>query len=336
MKGWWWKLGSVALLMYVVIIGLRTPLRPALVHASATRIEPGEASFEVTGYNTRFATSQYVAWWLENGEARWCATSVAPMSETRVRLSFVVPDRLPRDMTSIATFNSLDGELRLPEALWTVRKGGSAGTLDASCVPANTNSAHLFAFPDRNILNESIRNLFFHVPMWFAMMLLMTISVVQSIITLRNNSLGADLMADTAVRVSLLFAALGLITGSLWARVTWGGWWTSDTKLNGAAVTVLIYAAYLVLRGSVPDPHKRARLAAVYNVFAYVLMMVFIMVLPRVTDSLHPGNGGNPAFSNYDLDSSLRAVFYPACMGWIGLAYWAFRLRVRTARLSLG
>jgi heme exporter protein C len=191
-----------------------------------------------------------------------------------------------------------------------------------------------FAFPDRSILNETIRNLFFHVPMWFTMMVLMTIAFVQSLRVLRSSDTDADRMALAAVHASLLFASLGLITGSIWARATWGDWWTTDPKLNGAAVTVLIYAAYLILRGSIPDGHKRARLAAIYNIFAYVLMLVFILVLPRLTDSLHPGNGGNPAFSSYDLDSTLRAVFYPAVTGWVLLGVWAYTLNLRVARLK--
>ncbi|MCB0774360.1 MAG: cytochrome c biogenesis protein [Flavobacteriales bacterium] len=191
-----------------------------------------------------------------------------------------------------------------------------------------------FSFPNRSILNETIRNLFFHVPMWFTMMTLMTIAFWYSLKVLRSGDLEADRSALSAVDASLLFAALGLVTGSIWARATWGDWWTSDPKLNGAAVTVLIYGAYLILRGSVPDPHKRARLAAIYNIFAYVLMFVFLMVLPRLTDSLHPGNGGNPAFSQYDLDSSLRAVFYPAVLGWILFGVWAYTLHQRAARLQ--
>ncbi|MFZ1685910.1 MAG: cytochrome c biogenesis protein CcsA, partial [Flavobacteriales bacterium] len=179
-----------------------------------------------------------------------------------------------------------------------------------------------------------IRNLFFHVPMWFTMIVLMGISFVFSIMHLRSGSLDHDLAASVSVNVSLLFGALGIITGSIWARATWGGWWTSDTKLNGSALTLLMYLAYVILRGSVPDAHKRARLAAVYNIFAFMLMLVFIMVLPRITDSLHPGNGGNPAFSQYDLDDSLRAVFYPACAGWIMLGIWAYNLRLRYGRLN--
>ena len=133
----------------------------------------------------------------------------------------------------------------------------------------------------------------------------------------------------------MLFGVFGLMTGSLWARVTWGTWWTTDAKLNGAAVAVLMYLAYLVLRGSVPEPGKRARLAAIYSIFAFVFMLLFFFVLPRLNavDSLHPGNGGNPAFNTYDLDSKLRLIFYPACIGWIGLSVWMYDLRKRTAHL---
>ncbi|HRH38969.1 MAG TPA: cytochrome c biogenesis protein CcsA, partial [Flavobacteriales bacterium] len=151
---------------------------------------------------------------------------------------------------------------------------------------------------------------------------------------LRSNNPLHDRAAAEAVNVSLLFATMGLITGSIWARATWGAWWTDDTKLNGAAVTVLIYLAYLVLRGSVGDESKRARLAAIYNIFAYVFMLLFIMALPRLKDSLHPGNGGNPAFSSYDLDSKLRPVFYIAVAGWMLIGTWLFNMKYRLARLA--
>jgi heme exporter protein C len=187
------------------------------------------------------------------------------------------------------------------------------------------------------ILNETIRNLYFHVPMWFTMIALMAVSLRHSIASLMKPGLAGlelDRKAQLAAEVSLVFAALGLFTGMIWARFTWGAFWTNDPKLNGTAVAILIYLAYFVLRSSVEDPEKRARLAGTYNVFAFVLMLVFIGVLPRMTDSLHPGNGGNPAFGSYDLDSAMRAVFYPAVFGWIGIGLWVVELRVRLSRLS--
>jgi len=187
------------------------------------------------------------------------------------------------------------------------------------------------------ILNETIRNLYFHVPMWFTMIALMGVSLGHSIGSLQRPGqagLEADQKARLAAEVSLVFASLGLFTGMIWARFTWGAYWTNDPKLNGTAVAILIYLAYFVLRSSVEDPEKRARLAGTFNIFAFVLMIVFIGVLPRMTDSLHPGNGGNPAFGSYDLDSGMRTVFYPAVLGWIGIGLWIVELRVRLTRLS--
>lgn len=331
MKGGWWKIGAVLLLLYVVIVGLRTPLAPALVHTSVDRIAPGPVAFDVKGYNTHFEQGAVTAW-LENDGQQVCTAPVEVLADDRARVTVTVPQGFRKPLTSLWMRTAKDGPLVLYEAFFT--EGLGDGITETPCGgPAKSVRLGL-EFPDRAILNETIRNLFFHVPMWFAMMALMTIAVWQSVRVLRSGSLEADRSALSAVHTSLLFAALGLTTGSLWARVTWGDWWTTDAKLNGSAVTVLIYAAYLVLRGSIPDAHKRARLAAVYNVFAYALMLVFLMVLPRLTDSLHPGNGGNPAFSTYDLDSSLRAVFYPAVLGWIGLACWAYFLTDRTARLN--
>ena len=58
------------------------------------------------------------------------------------------------------------------------------------------------------------------------------------------------------------------------------------------------------------------------------------MILPRLTDSLHPGNGGNPAFAKYDLDSNMRMVFYPAVIGWLLFSFWLFQLKNRISFLN--
>jgi len=165
---------------------------------------------------------------------------------------------------------------------------------------------------------------------------LMGIGVWKSIRLLSTNDADHDRSALAAVQVGLLFGVFGLVSGSLWARVTWETWWTTDPKLNGAAAGVLIYLAYLVLRGSVPEAAKRARLGAIYSIFAFSFLLLFFFVLPRLNavDSLHPGNGGNPAFNTYDLDNRLRGIFYPACVGWILLGVWMYNLRSRMARLQ--
>ncbi|MFZ7122729.1 MAG: cytochrome c biogenesis protein CcsA [Candidatus Pollutiaquabacter aromativorans] len=191
----------------------------------------------------------------------------------------------------------------------------------------------LIPVPRLAILHETIRNLFYHVTMWFSMMGLMMAALIFGIRYLRKGNLDDDLRADECVRTGVVVGILGLITGSIWARNTWGAWWVNDAKLNGAAATMLVYFAYLILRGSMEDEHKRARITAVYSIFAFSLMIVFIMILPRMTDSLHPGNGGNPGFSSYDLDSRMRTIFYPAVLGWGLLMAWITEVRIRLKRL---
>jgi heme exporter protein C len=171
--------------------------------------------------------------------------------------------------------------------------------------------------------------------MWFAMMTLMFVSLVYSILYLNKQKIDHDIKAAAFAKVGFLFGLLGIITGSVWARATWGAWWVfQEVKLNGAAAALLVYAAYFILRGSFDDEEKKARFSSVYSIFAFVMFMVLINVIPRISNSsLHPGNGGNPGFNSYDLDSNLRIVFYPAVIGWILLSVWISTLLIRMEKI---
>jgi len=189
--------------------------------------------------------------------------------------------------------------------------------------------------PKLDILHETIRNVYYHVPIWFAMLFQMGYSVVFAVKHLYKNDTRSDLVSDQAAQTGLFLSIPGLLTGCMWAKFTWGTWWTfEDPKLNGVAIAVLIYLAYFILRSSITDELKRARVSAVYNIFAFVMMFVFIMILPRLTDSLHPGNGNNPAFGKYDLDNQMRTIFYPAIIGWILLSLWILDVKKRIATLK--
>ncbi|SFQ08580.1 cytochrome c biogenesis protein [Parafilimonas terrae] len=181
-------------------------------------------------------------------------------------------------------------------------------------------------------LQQSIRNLFFHVPMWFCMMVLFTVSVIYAIKSLNSGKIIHDHYATEYARSGIVFGVLGLITGSIWAKYQWGAFWSSDPKQNGAAIAILIYLAYFVLRGSVDDENKRTRLSAVYNIFAFAMLFPTIWILPRLTESLHPGgqgSEGNPALNGSDLAPQMRLVFWPAVIGWTLLGVWITTLRIR-------
>lgn len=192
----------------------------------------------------------------------------------------------------------------------------------------------LFDVPALPILNESIRNSYFHIPMWFSMILLYLVSVIYSIKYLSSGDPNHDLVAVESVNTGVVFCFLGLISGMFWANITWGAPWPNDPKLNGSAISTLMYLAYLVLRNSIDEEQKRAKISAVYNIFAFPVMIVLLFILPRLTDSLHPGNGGNPGFSGYDLDKNMRLVLYPAFVGWMIIGIWIMTLRYRVRKLE--
>jgi heme exporter protein C len=188
--------------------------------------------------------------------------------------------------------------------------------------------------PRLDILNETVRALYFHVPMWFGMVLLFLISVYYAIRYLQNQVSAYDRKSVEFANVGLAFGILGMITGMLWANFTWGSPWHGDPKQNGAAIALLVYMAYFVLRGSVENQEQKARLSAVYNIFAFAALIPLIFIIPRLQDSLHPGSGGNPGFNAYDLDNRMRMIFYPAVVGWFLVGLWISSIRIRFKTLE--
>lgn len=194
--------------------------------------------------------------------------------------------------------------------------------------------------PKLPLLQETIRNLYFHVCMWFVMMVLFTVSVVNAIRYLRTLNIKYDAYTRHYAMSGIWFGILGYTTGAIWASYTWAdpnkpilnsfNTIARDPKLIGAAVALLVYFAYLILRDSISDLDKRARISAVYNIFAYAILFPAIWILPRILPSLHPGNDGNPALDvKNDISNDMRLVFYPAILGWTLLGVWITTLKIR-------
>ena len=196
----------------------------------------------------------------------------------------------------------------------------------------------LIKVPHIGNLYGSIRNFFFHVPMWFVMMILFLVSVIYAIKHLRNPTINSDIYSKEYAKTGIVFGVLGLVTGSVWASYTWGEAWSNDPKQLLAAIALLIYAAYFILRNSIPDMDKRARIGAVYNVFAFAMLFPTLWIIPRMVESLHPGGQGvegNPGMGGgKDLDATMRMVFWPAIIGWTLLGVWITTLRIRLDQLK--
>lgn len=333
----WWKFVSVALLLIALVAGLYVPLSSGITTVSPDKLTEGNTvALTIHTYNTNFTPSASPKVYLRGDEISFCAEEVSIANANTLTAIFNIPPTAGIEGTKL--FNVLvddasTGTIFLRGGI-SIVGSGVVGTTPYTCGQelAITPPPHI-SYPYREILYESIRNLFYHVPMWFAMVLLLVFSFGSSIAYLSTNRLVYDTFAKEAALVGMLFGTLGIVTGMVWANFTWGAPWTNDPKLNGAAVGMLTYLAYFVLRGSLTQREQRAKVAAVYGIFAFVVYIIFIFVLPRLNDSLHPGNGGNPAFSNYDLDNSLRPIFYSAVLGFAGIGYWIMSLRIRYSLL---
>jgi heme exporter protein C len=202
----------------------------------------------------------------------------------------------------------------------------------------------LVKVPNLPLLGQTSRNLFFHVAMWMSMMTLFTVSVVNSVRYLRTFNLRYDIYARQYATVGIFFGLLGYATGSIWMSYTWAdpnnplfksfGALAREPKLIGAAIALLIYFAYLVLRDSINDMDKRARISSVYNIFAYAMLFPSIWIVPRILPSLHPGQEGNPALDFKDVNAPMRMVEWPAFIGWTLLGVWITTLKIRLTILK--
>ena len=341
-NGFWWKIGGVIIFLYVLVGGMTVPTKPGVSSVYPNNAENGQLlHLNVIGYNTHFANCKNLRAWLKK-DALYAikAIKMQSVSETMVTFTFNIPMSFPGNEKvqplTLVIDNEIDGAFVQPNAIFiSVKDSIPFYSLDWTV--ADLSDFHIakgLKFPYRNILNETIRNTFFHVALWFAMFILLLIGLYHAIKYLLTGLHEHDIVSASFNRIAIMYGVFGLITGSVWAKFTWNTFWTTDVKLNMTAVAMLIYLAYLVLRGSSTDYDRRAKICASYSIFAFIALIPLVFVIPRLTDSLHPGNGGNPALGGEDLDHTLRMFFYPAIIALTLLGIWMSQLLTRYERLK--
>jgi len=217
--------------------------------------------------------------------------------------------------------------------------------LAIACISYAILAGLLWPVPDiGGNLAQTARNLYYHVPMWMTMYWLMGVSVFQSIKYLKTFDNQYDILAREAALMGVFFGFMGLSTGAVWSRVTWGealaatdptAWWAWDPKQTLALVAIMIYIAYFLLRSSFENNKDAARMAAIYNIFAAVSLIPLTLIIPRMIGGLHPGGSeGSPVFNTKDISSAFRIVFYPSIIGFVCLGSWLTDIRYRTAILQ--
>lgn len=346
MKKYWWKWLCSALLVFAIAGGLYVPLKTGI---TGVRLKHGDSLKMVSGRATQVEIDFY-----NYGENLDIKKVILLRDSSHVSGENILWDSSGTLTCSFKPEFGANGDrysglysvyafaneqwMAFPFALSITYSTTDTGKSNIEVLNniEQTDPDLLPGFPNRPILNESIRNLLYHVPMWFSMIFVLTLSAWYSVKYLSKGLIDFDLRSDSLVKIGLLAGILGCLTGSFWARVTWDQWWPRDPKLNGVAIGMVMYFAYLLLRSGIKDEHQKARVSAVYNLFVFPIFIALIIIMPKLSgDSLHPGAGGTVTFKQYDLDNRLRMFFYPAVAGWIMFFTWMGSLSYRLKKLEL-
>jgi heme exporter protein C len=189
-------------------------------------------------------------------------------------------------------------------------------------------AAFLYVPPADKFIGESSRIVFFHVPTAWVAVLAFLFSCVASVLYLRRREPKYDIQAAVSAGLGLLFAVLATVTGAVFARIMWGAYWNWDPRQTSIVILMLIYAAYFALRGAIPDPERRAALASVYAILAFVTVPFLVFVVPRIYWSLHPDSIINTRGAN-EFDSRHTQVLMASLAGFTGLFVWLYTIGCR-------
>jgi heme exporter protein C len=188
-------------------------------------------------------------------------------------------------------------------------------------------------------LEERARIMFFHVPLSWIATIAYFLAMMASIRHLRTRRLEHDDVAEVTAALGTLFTVLATLTGAVWAKFNWGTFWNWDPRQTSIMLLLLIYAAYFLLRSTIEDPERRARLGSVYAIIAFPTVPFLIFVLPRLLPGLHPGsaddNNLGPLLSpRSDAINPIKtAVFGLALFSFTLVFAWLVNIRLRLLRI---
>ena len=173
---------------------------------------------------------------------------------------------------------------------------------------------------------------YFHVPIAFTAYACFGWGAWKALLVLWKRQPGADLESYVAIHQGVIFGALTLITGSIWARISWGVWWTwSERQLVLFLVLFLFYSAYFMLRFSVEAGPQRENLSAVYALFGVVLIPVSFLAIRLAENFIHP-----TVFTRHgpQMATSQFATFCVAVAAMLLLAGALYRVELLGKRLD--
>lgn len=174
-----------------------------------------------------------------------------------------------------------------------------------------------------DIEQGEVQRLFYiHMPSFFGAFTAFGATVLGGIQYLRTRDVRWDRLAVAGVEVGLAFSLINLLTGSVWARPIWNTWWTWDPRLTSAAIMVLTYAAYLMLRAGIENPDSRRRFASVYGILAISTVILTLVIIRIRPDTIHPvviGASPQNAQGTFEATSGVVGALMPSMLFWLTL-----------------
>ncbi|HSQ16705.1 MAG TPA: cytochrome c biogenesis protein CcsA [Anaerolineales bacterium] len=168
-----------------------------------------------------------------------------------------------------------------------------------------------FYAPTEATMGQVQRVFYFHVATAWVGMLGFLVAAIVGVIYLIRKEHRWDIAGLAAVEISLVFFFIAIVSGSIWARPTWGTWWTWDPRLTTATIVELVYAAYLLLRSGIEDPDRRARFGAVYSILGFLSVpLTFVSI--RLLRTIHPvviGGGNANADGDFSMTPKMLQTF---------------------------
>ena len=184
-----------------------------------------------------------------------------------------------------------------------------------------------FVVPPAEGLGDYVRLAFFHIPVAWVAVLAFFISAFEGGRFLQKGEMLADAKSAAAAQLGFVFVILATVSGAIFSRLTWGAYWNWDPRQTTIFVLLLIYGAYLTLRGAMPAGRKRAKAAAVYALFSFLTVPFLVLIIPRLYFSLHPSpviNGSGLA-----MDTLMLGVLMAALVDVTGIFYWLYKWQTK-------
>ncbi len=189
-----------------------------------------------------------------------------------------------------------------------------------------------FASPREVNLGQSSRLFFLHVPSIAIAYIAFTITLIGSGMYLATRDMKWDHIALATAEVGAVFTGLTIIIGMIWAKPTWGVFWTWSARLTLTAIMFFVYLGYLALRRAIPDPEVRARRAAVLGMLSIVQIPIVHFSVTWWRDIHQPGTIARPG--EIQMDTPLLVAFYAAFIAFALLSWQLVMQRRELAQLE--